>query len=97
MTDANGISMRHPWHSSANGGTTSRRDGEPAPTDRSERAYIDRLEIVRRSLHSEEFHKKLSSFCWQVTVRPRQLLTRPRGTVGVIGALNNVLIPYVTL
>ncbi|KAI9550365.1 reverse transcriptase [Daphnia sinensis] len=42
---------------------------------------------------SKAFRKKWRNFCWMETASPHQLLTKPAGHYGVIGAVKDIRIP----
>jgi hypothetical protein len=50
-----------------------------------------------QACQTKALRQKWSTFCWQETVQPRILHTRPPGTLGQIGVLNSITIPCLAL
>lgn len=67
--------------------------GETHPQIKSRSLILVAWRLSGNASESKAFRKKWRNFCWMETVSPHQLLTKPDGHYGVIGAVKNIRIP----
>ncbi len=58
---------------------------EPHPLIKSKKFLLVAWKLSGDALKIKDFQKELSTFSWKVSVSPHQLVTNPRGKIGLIG------------